>query len=130
MVGPIRLPPHLSSNSSMFLNTAVSTNVSWLLQWLMTTHLRLYLPTLDPAHQPHPGEHLRHGEGQGEVVGDIVIASCTQLLFQAFPLQGTHAPFTQDVGGGAALVQPSPGGDGDGGRSLVLPRSTCCHHSS
>jgi hypothetical protein len=43
--------------------------------------LRLYLPTLDPAHQPHPGEHLRQGEGQGEVVGDIVIATCTKLMF-------------------------------------------------
>ena len=49
--------------------------------------LRLYLPTLDLAHQPHPGQDLRHGAGQGEVVRDIVIAACATLLFQTPPFQ-------------------------------------------
>src|SRR5215469_12200335 len=49
--------------------------------------LRLSLPTLDPAQQPHPGEHLRQGTGQGEVVRDIVIAPCPKLKLQPSPLQ-------------------------------------------
>src|SRR5258708_28310123 len=92
--------------------------------------LRLSLPTLDPAQQPHPGEHLRHGEGQGEVVGDIVIATCPKLVFETPALQGTRAPLTRRVDGSAALVQPNPGGDGDGGRPLLLPRSVFCGHSA
>ncbi len=94
-----------------------------------TNRLRLYLPTLDPAQQPRPGEDLRQGERQGEVVGDIVIATGTTLLFETPPLQQTHAPLTQDMGSSTALVQPSPGRDGDGGRPLVLPRSPCRRHS-
>ncbi len=42
--------------------------------------LQLYLPTLDLAQQPHPGEDLRQGEGQGEVVGDVVIAHLHHAL--------------------------------------------------
>ncbi len=87
-------------------------------------NLRLSLPTLDPAHQPHPGEHLRQGEGQGEVVGDIVIATCTKLVFEMPPLQGTRAPLTRRVGGYCALVKARRGGDGGGCRPLVPPRST------
>src|SRR5258708_19764164 len=43
-----------------------------------TNRLRLYLPTLDPAQQPRPGEDLRQGERQVAVVGDIVIATGTR----------------------------------------------------
>src|SRR5215472_7656112 len=91
--------------------------------------LRLYLPTLDPAQKPHPGKHLRHGERQGEEVGDIVITTWTKFLFETPPLQGTHAPLTQGAGGSAALVQASRGGDGDGSHPLVPSRSTYRRHS-
>ena len=76
--------------------------------------LRLYLPPLDPAHQPHPGEHLRQGEGQGEVVGDIVIAPCTKLKLQPSPRKSTHTPWIKGVGCSAALDQLGLGGDRDG----------------
>src|SRR6266699_2849730 len=91
--------------------------------------LRLFLPTLDPAQQPHPGKHLRQGERQGEDVGNIVITTWTKFLFETPPLQGTHAPLPQGDGGSATLVQPSRGGDGDGGRPLVPPRPNGFGHS-
>jgi hypothetical protein len=64
------------------------SNVRLLLVVMSRDHaLELYLPTLYPAHHPHPGEDLRHREGQGELVGDVVIATSTQLVFETPPVQ-------------------------------------------
>src|SRR5215469_4290587 len=83
--------------------------------------LRLSLPTLDPAHQPHPGEHLRQGAGQGEVVGDIVIAPCIKLQLQPSPLQSTHACCTQAVSFCAVLLHRWMAASRDGTHQRWLP---------
>src|SRR5215472_14137149 len=75
----------------------------------------LSLPTRDSGQQPHPGKDLWHRGGQGEAVGQIMIAPWTQLELQPPSLQCIHPSWIQDVARSAVLDHLGRGGDREGG---------------
>src|SRR5215467_14067437 len=89
--------------------------------------LYLPFPTLYPGKQPHPREDLRHRSRQDKAVGDIMIATRTQLELEPSPFQSTHAPSNRTVSCSAALVHRWAVVSRYGSRKLWLPSAvrTC-----
>src|SRR5215469_565345 len=83
--------------------------------------LRLDLLTMDLGQQPHPGQHLRQADRQGEAVGDIMIATRATLEIEPSALQSTRACCTQAVSCGAVLLHRGLAASRDGPRKLWLP---------
>jgi hypothetical protein len=92
--------------------------------------LWLYFPTLYAGEQSHPGTDLRPRAGEGEDVGEIVIAPCSPFCFFPTPLQNMHALLDQGVCSRAALIARAVGGATDAGRlsllSCLVRRHLCC----